>query len=256
MTPASDFFRTLRVSGKGLALLGSVSMHVAVALAAGRGAPHAALNASAAAEPNLEIAVLELAIAEAAVPLSAIPTRPPARHHHHYPVPPDHDATAHHPSIRHVVRVESTPNPAPAATPVVIDSPSPSAPRFVMTVSPRARAPVVGASADRSVDEAGQSAPGEPAPETSVDTPAKLLAGVAARYTLEAETAGVEADVPLEIVIDSAGVVISARAISQVGYGLDEAALRSIRAYRFSPARRAGKALAVRMRWLMRFQLR
>jgi len=37
---------------------------------------------------------------------------------------------------------------------------------------------------------------------------------------------------------------------------IDEAALRGVRAYRFSPARRAGKALAVRMRWLMRFQLR
>jgi len=50
--------------------------------------------------------------------------------------------------------------------------------------------------------------------------------------------------------------VVGARVLTRVGYGLDEAALRGVRAYHFSPARRAGKALAVRMRWLMRFQLR
>lgn len=100
----------------------------------------------------------------------------------------------------------------------------------------------------------GSSAP--PVAEASVDLPAKLIAGGTPSYTHEAEAAGIEADVPLEIVVDSAGSVISARALSHVGYGLDEAALRSVRAYRFSPARRGGQALAVRMRWLMRFQLR
>ena len=95
-----------------------------------------------------------------------------------------------------------------------------------------------------------------PVAESSVDTPAVLLAGAAPSYTLEARAAGVEADVPLELVVDATGSVLSAHALSHVGYGLDETALRSVRGYRFSPARRAGKALAVRMRWLMRFQLR
>jgi len=89
-----------------------------------------------------------------------------------------------------------------------------------------------------------------------VDTPARLLVGSSASYTREAEAAGIEADVPLEIVVDSAGSVIGARALSHVGYGLDDAALRSVRGYRFSPARRESKPVTVRMRWLMRFQLR
>jgi hypothetical protein len=52
------------------------------------------------------------------------------------------------------------------------------------------------------------------------------------------------------------GVVVSARALGRVGYGLEEAAVRSIRGYRFEPARRTGHPVAVRMRWTMRFELR
>jgi hypothetical protein len=65
----------------------------------------------------------------------------------------------------------------------------------------------------------------------------------------------VEADVPLEIVVSEAGVVIGARGLAHVGYGLDEAALESVRGFRFSAASHDGKAVAVRMKWLMRFQL-
>ena len=49
---------------------------------------------------------------------------------------------------------------------------------------------------------------------------------------------------------------VLARALTHVGYGLDEAALRAIRAYRFSPARRAGRPVPVRMRWSVQFRLR
>jgi protein TonB len=89
-----------------------------------------------------------------------------------------------------------------------------------------------------------------------VEAPAKLASGAAPRYTAAAEAAGIEAEVPLEIVIDARGSVESARALSHVGYGLDEAALAAVRGYRFSPARRAGEPVPVRMRWVMRFQLR
>ena len=61
---------------------------------------------------------------------------------------------------------------------------------------------------------------------------------------------------PLEVVIDRTGAVQSARTLERVGYGLDEAAVAAVRRYRFSPAHRAGKAVAVRMRWVLRFQLR
>ncbi|HEY3256301.1 MAG TPA: energy transducer TonB, partial [Polyangiaceae bacterium] len=127
---------------------------------------------------------------------------------------------------------------------------------FVISVGPHAAALAGTSSESGPGTGASDSAPAQPAAEAAVDTPAKLITGSSPSYTHEAEAAGVEADVPLEIVVDSAGSVLSARALSHVGYGLDEAALRSVRGYRFSPARRAGKTLAVRMHWLMRFQLR
>jgi TonB family protein len=137
-------------------------------------------------------------------------------------------------------------------------APAVPSPRFVMVVAPASRAQngTSAGSAVAAAATAGESAAAEPAAEALVDTPAKLLAGASPSYTLEAQAAGIEADIPFEIVVDSTGAVLSARALAHVGYGLDEAALRSVRAARFSPARRAGKALAVRMPWLMRFQLR
>ena len=44
-------------------------------------------------------------------------------------------------------------------------------------------------------------------------------------------------------------------ALRRAGYGLDEAALQAIRAYRFSPALRAGHPVRVRMRWTIQFRL-
>jgi outer membrane biosynthesis protein TonB len=49
---------------------------------------------------------------------------------------------------------------------------------------------------------------------------------------------------------------VSARALTRAGYGLDAAALQGIRGYRFSPAMRAGRPVAVRMRWIVQFRLR
>jgi periplasmic protein TonB len=262
MPPSAHLFRTIPLSGKSVALLLSASMHAAVALAAVRGAPHASLNANRAEEPTLEVAELELTPAEA--PVAEVPSQKsalaamPARHHHDYAVPPDHDATAHDPSLKHVLPV-SAPNTQPAvaaAAPAVVEAPAQATPRFVMTIGASTRT-VVGAGVETGTNEAQASgAPGQPIAETSADVPAKLLAGGTPSYTRDAEAAGIEADVPLEIVVDATGSVIGARALTRVGYGLDEAALRSVRGYRFSPAQRAGKAQAVRMRWLMRFQLR
>jgi TonB family protein len=92
--------------------------------------------------------------------------------------------------------------------------------------------------------------------ENSVDTPAKLLNGTPPNYTPAAESAGIEAEVPLEVVIDAAGSVQSARALARIGYGLNEAAITAVLGYRFAPARQANRPVRVRMRWVVRFQLR
>lgn len=131
------------------------------------------------------------------------------------------------------------------------------APRFTL------QAPVVmagGGAPSVATSQAGANAPAAaapaPLPEAQVDTPAQLQAGSPPSYTAAAEAAGIEAELPVEVVIDAGGSVQSARALQHVGYGLDEAALAAIRRYRFRAARRAGNAVAVRMRWVLRFQLR
>ena len=101
----------------------------------------------------------------------------------------------------------------------------------------------------------GHSAVAPPIAIADADVPARLRAGNAPVYTAAALSAGVEANVVLEIVVDGSGVVTSARGLEHVGYGLDEVALRSVRAYRFVPALRGGTPVSVRMRWVMRFQL-
>jgi periplasmic protein TonB len=142
----------------------------------------------------------------------------------------------------------------PAPAPSVSDAPEPSVPRFSLLVTTR----TASASSATAVD-AGAAAAGSlsdaPVAESTVAVPAKLRAGVPPAYTAAALAAGVESDVPLEIVIDAAGAVVSARPLEHVGYGLDQAALRSVQSYRFSPAQRRGHAVAVRMHWVMRFQL-
>jgi TonB family protein len=100
------------------------------------------------------------------------------------------------------------------------------------------------------------SAGSQPIAEQAADTPARLVHGTPPVYTEAALAAGVEAEVPLEIVVDDFGSVRSAASLARVGYGLDEAALIAVRSYRFRPALRANKTVAVRMRWLMRFELR
>jgi protein TonB len=165
--------------------------------------------------------------------------------------------------------------PIPRAQPAVaipqVSAPasvSAAVPRFVIAVSPShpsssgvaptsasphaiASNALPGANAPRPSNSTGA-----PFSEAAVDTRARLLRGDAPLYTQEADAAGVEAEIPFEIVIDENGAVASAHALAHVGYGLDAAAERGILGYRFAPARRQGIAVPVRMRWQLRFQLR
>jgi protein TonB len=88
-----------------------------------------------------------------------------------------------------------------------------------------------------------------------VDAPPRLLAAAPVSYPPAARQAELEADVPLELVVDAQGHVVSARVAAKAGFGLDDEALRAIRGYRFSPALRAGLPVAVRTRWLVQFRL-
>lgn len=145
----------------------------------------------------------------------------------------------------------------PVAEPLpepLVTAGAPAAPHFVLPASAvqastTGRATTVTPGANVALGAA------EPLPEREVDVAARLVAGTPPAYTASAEAAGVEASVPVELVIDTAGAVKSAVLLAHVGYGLDEAALAAVRKYRFAPARRGGKAVSVRMRWVVRFEL-
>jgi protein TonB len=91
--------------------------------------------------------------------------------------------------------------------------------------------------------------------EREVDVAARLLSSPPLTYPPAAQHAQIEGDVALEIVVGPAGNVVSARALGTPGYGLGEAARDAVLRYRFSPALRAGRAVAVRMRWVVQFRL-
>jgi protein TonB len=143
------------------------------------------------------------------------------------------------------------------APPAVVAAPASAPARFVMSFGTAATSTggPSSASSSRSTAASGDGVGTDPYPESGVSSRARLLGGSPPEYPSAARTAGVEADVPLEIVVSSAGAVVDARPLRHVGYGLDEAALRAVRAFRFTPARREGREVAVRMRWVVDFRL-
>ena len=92
--------------------------------------------------------------------------------------------------------------------------------------------------------------------EAAVTERARLVSSVTAAYPPDARTGELEADVPLEIVVDPSGAVTDARVVRAAGFGFDASALAAIRRYRFSPARLGGQPVRVRMRWSVQFRLR
>jgi TonB family protein len=90
----------------------------------------------------------------------------------------------------------------------------------------------------------------------SASARAKLLSGGKAVYPMEARAAEIECDIPVDLLIDANGVVVSASTTSHVGYGLEAAAVRALQTARFSPFVEDGRAVRVRTRWVMSFRLR
>lgn len=181
---------------------------------------------------------------------SAAPSQ--ATHTHAYPVPASHDATPHDPATDHRPASSSEQRAEPA--PVVTAAAAAEPPRFSIDVGP---GPVGRPGVTSGIAVAG-AVPSvlETVPEAAVSVPARLIASAAASYPAEARASEAEADVLLEIVVDTTGAVVQARSLSRAGFGLDEAALSAIRKYRFSPAQRDGRLVRVRMRWSVQFRLR
>jgi TonB family protein len=86
--------------------------------------------------------------------------------------------------------------------------------------------------------------------------PPRLLREVKAIYTDEARRAGIRGEVLLEIVVRHDGTVSNARVLQGLGYGLDGEAMKAVRQWRFSPARRLGQPVDVLVEVAVEFRLR
>jgi protein TonB len=61
------------------------------------------------------------------------------------------------------------------------------------------------------------------------------------KYTPEAENAGIEGKVRLELKVNDLGQVEDAKVLQGLGYGLDESAVETVKRWRFKPATLCGK---------------
>jgi len=241
----------------GGAVLMSAAVHAAAAVTIGGVLAFAPASPGATTDP-VPVDVTVMTLADRPLPQSARSPAAPAA------AAPTHATLA---SRRRIVAHAAPAIPAPAVAPTslpVVAAPAVE-PRLMFALSagtvasgPALAAPAAGPAARSStaVPGAGLGSIDTPVGEREVDVPARLLAAAPLAYPPAARQAEIEIDFPLEIVVDDGGHVVSARALTRAGYGLDEAALRGIRAYRFSPAMRAGRPVAVRMRWLVQFRLR
>jgi TonB family protein len=164
-------------------------------------------------------------------------------------VAPSQDWTPHDPAPVHVRALVPTPE---AATTITAPPSEPVA-RFTIVVGDAQRASGGAVSArERSA------APGEAEPIAAerATTPARLLTGAPLEYPARARAEGIEANVILELVVDTGGRVTSARVARSAAPSFDEAALDAVRNYRFAPAALDGRAVSVRMRWSVEFRLR
>jgi periplasmic protein TonB len=162
---------------------------------------------------------------------------------------PPHDSTPREPRPASSV-VRSTAAPTEAAPSPVDGASTADPPSFKISIGgdARGKAPSPGVAAAQEDDRA-------PVPERSVDGAARLVAGPSPAYPDDARAAGIEGDVHLELVVDAAGTVTSARVLHGVGRGLDESAMRAVRQFQFAPATKAGRPVSVRMGWSIRFRL-
>lgn len=245
------------LAARGVAVAGSVALHGALLFTA-LGHPSAARAGDVAQTIEVDVMPAQAPLSDLAPPeeephAHGSPAYP--HHTHPYPVPPSHDWTPHDPNLVHVFAPSA---PQPTAAPPVAAAPALTSddemPHFhivVGTGDPDAHGHVSAAPAQH---EEGDD--GSPVAEQHVTSRARLASGGAPAYPESARDEGIEADVPLEIVVSPRGTVETARVLRPAGHGLDAAALDAVRSYRFTPATKDGHAVRVRMQWLVQFRLR
>jgi protein TonB len=247
---------TSSVLVRALTFSAATALHVFAFAAFG----HAPRPAAALATSAADIAVEEIVLPadEPTTDLTAnvatrAPSAMPPTHHHSYPVATDHDARPHDPSLVHL------PFPGPAApheeaaAAESVTEMQPSA-RFTMVVGSAPATARKSSSAGAAAAD-GRGKDDAPLLEGDVSSPARPQTRIAPAYPPNARAQGVEADVALKVVVSADGTVAQATIDKRAGFGFDEAVLAAVRTTRFVPARRDGRAVAVRMRFAYSFRL-
>jgi TonB family protein len=86
--------------------------------------------------------------------------------------------------------------------------------------------------------------------------PPQVRYQVEAAYPPEAEAAGLEGTVKLELTIDSQGILTDAKVVGPAGHGFDEAALAAVRQFKFWPAVKDHKPIPIRVIYEYHFTLK
>lgn len=243
---------------RSIAVVVSVVIHVGGAALALTGTCHARPGMPAAASVEIDTVTLD------PPPAVAAATAPVVDHAHPYPVPANHDARPHAPSLRHgeaesaAAKSSSAPGGIPGVAPSpAVASAEPALPRFTMSFEGRAASagpPATGVAAPTDAASLDSSVAPVLAAEASVQ--ARLVASVPSFYPPAARSDEIEGDVSLEIVLDTDGRVTAARVLRAAGHGFDESALTAVRRYRFTSAQRHGRPIRVRMPWTVQFRIR
>ena len=241
--------RSTHFAGKGLALGVSAAAHAALLLAA-HGGQAAADRADALApiEPEMLVETVDVVPPVEDTPLPNRATGEPTSGRGEPPVAraPRRSAT--------VAPALLAPSPqASSVAPIVTADPLP---RFTIAIATTTSASVPVTSAGAR-DAATGDAPDVDATyaQDAVDLPARRVRGASPEYPFAARRDGVEADVPLVLVVAPDGAVERVDVARAVGHGLDEAAVAAARRFVFAPARKAGRAVRVRVAWTVQFRL-
>lgn len=228
----------------------SAALHLGVFVAASQGTNPAPVPSPVSAAP---IPVDEMVVETAALDEheKAEPSAPPPA----TPAPAvAHTSQATPVRLAHLPVVETAASSTDDAP--VVPATAAALPHFTLAAGTVTASTVVGARLPTGASGGESSTPSTTTfGESAVDVPARLVSRGRLSYPDAARLAEIEADVPLDIVVDTAGKVIDARAATHVGYGLDQAATNAIFGYRFTPALRGGHPVRVRMRWSVVFRL-
>ena len=94
-----------------------------------------------------------------------------------------------------------------------------------------------------------------PVEEYLISAPPQLLESFKPKYPPAARERNIEGAVRVEILIDREGRVRTSRVIEGLGFGTEEAALEAASQLRFKPAEVEGQAVAVKIQFVINFEL-